>query len=228
MDPFAGQPVYTGKFPVAWSEVIVIPVFKKGDRGDPSYYRPISLLSVVGKLCASYLNQKLASWIEDQNILSNEQAGFRKGRSTTDCCIFLSHLAEKYMTSHGNGLITSFIDLKSAFDSVPRDNLWIKLSHTSIGKRLLHLIKSLYQCTTLHVRCGLEGNLKKSISASGGWGGGVHQGGILAPMQLNLYLNYIQLDFHPPGLAETECPLLCMCMQTMLSCYHYQKLALNT
>ena len=85
--------------------------------------------------------------------MGKEQAGFRKGRSAIDDCMILSHLAEKYMSSHGNRIYTAFIDLKSAFDSAPGDILWSKLYKTSIDKRLLCLIKCLYQGTTLRVRC---------------------------------------------------------------------------
>ena len=141
-------------FPVCWSEALVQPAFKNGEE---------CLLSLVAKLYASSLNQKLGSWIGDQNILGNEQTGFRKDQSTIDHCILLSHLAEKYMTSYGNGLFTAFIYLKSAFDSIPRDKLWIKLCNTPISKRLLYLIKCLHQGTTLRTRCGREGELAKSL-----------------------------------------------------------------
>ena len=129
--------------PYSWLEAIVIPIYKKGNKDEPSNYRPISFPPIVGKLYARYLNNRLITWIEEEEILGNEQAGFRKNRSTFDHCIVLNHLAEKYMGCHGNGLFAAFIDLKSAFDSIPRGNLWEKLYSSSIDKRLLYLIRSL-------------------------------------------------------------------------------------
>ena len=105
-----------------------------------SAYLTVSLLSILGKLYARYRNNRLITWIEEEDILGNEQAGFRKNCSTFDHCIVLNHLAEKYMGCHGNGLFAAFIDLKSAFDSIPRGKLWEKFYSSSIDKRLLYLI----------------------------------------------------------------------------------------
>ena len=117
--------------------------------------------------------------------MRKEQSVFRKGRSAINHYMILSHLVEKYMSSHGNGRYTAFIDLKSAFDSVPRDILWSKLYKSSINKRPLYLIKCLYQGTILCVRCGTEGNLTQPIQANKG----VQQGCIIATTLFNLHLN---------------------------------------
>ena len=94
------------------------------------------------------------------------------------------------------------------------------LPHRKLGrgnKRLLYLIKCLYQSTTLHVRCGTEGDLPKPIQANKG----VRQGCILAPTLFNLSLNdllgwCLGTDFHPPRLAEIKCPLLLYADDTVL------------
>ena len=56
----------------------VIPVFKKGDRSQPTNYRPISLLSVFDKLLEKLMFSRLISYLEGNNILYNYQFGFRK------------------------------------------------------------------------------------------------------------------------------------------------------
>ena len=55
----------TGLMPDSWTNAILVPVFKKGDRLLPSNYRPISLLSIVGKLYARLLSNKLILWMSE-------------------------------------------------------------------------------------------------------------------------------------------------------------------
>ena len=60
-------------WPSIWKEARVVPVHKRKSKINPSNYRPISLLSVVGK-----------------SLLSNHQLGFRSGSSISDLLMFLS------------------------------------------------------------------------------------------------------------------------------------------
>ena len=61
----------------------VIPVFKKGDRSQPTNYRPISLLSIFDKLLEKLMYNKLVSYLDQNNLLYNYQFGFRKNYSTS-------------------------------------------------------------------------------------------------------------------------------------------------
>ncbi|XP_061472647.1 uncharacterized protein LOC133380093 [Rhineura floridana] len=133
--------------PDDWQMAIVVPIYKKGKRADPSNYRPISLLSVISRLYTSHLLEKLSSWLDDENLLADEQAGFRSGRSTVDQGLVLQHLVEKYSSPKGGALFTAFIDLKSAFDLVSRERLWEKLKDTNMDRCLLCLIHCLYEKT---------------------------------------------------------------------------------
>ena len=44
------------KFPMAFKEAKVIPLYKSGERSDPSNYRPISILSVLSKPVEKHIN----------------------------------------------------------------------------------------------------------------------------------------------------------------------------
>ena len=75
-------------------EGMIISLFKKGDRGDPSNYRGITLLNVVGKLFNKVLNYRLLQWLEEHNKLSESQAGFRFGRSCVDNIFILNEVIQ--------------------------------------------------------------------------------------------------------------------------------------
>ena len=67
-----------------WKEAIVIPVPEKGkDKKNPRSYRPISLLSCVGKLLERMVNRRLINHLESNNVLSPTQTGYRKHRRPT-------------------------------------------------------------------------------------------------------------------------------------------------
>ena len=53
-------------------------------RGNPAYYRPISLMNIWLKVVDKIISKRLQKHLEDNGHISDEQAGFRKGRSCTD------------------------------------------------------------------------------------------------------------------------------------------------
>ena len=75
----------TGDFPQCWSEATVIPIPKPGkNHSDPNNYRPISLTSCVCKTLERMINDRLIWFLENNNILTDIQCGFRKRKSTID------------------------------------------------------------------------------------------------------------------------------------------------
>ena len=53
--------------PVDWARGVIVPIYKDGDRSIPENYRGITLLSVVGKLYSTILNNRLREWLERNN-----------------------------------------------------------------------------------------------------------------------------------------------------------------
>ena len=75
----------SGIVPTDWTIGLIRPLYKKkGNPKDPNNYRGITLLSCLGKLFTSILNKRLTTYLESNDILGNEQAGFRNGHSTLD------------------------------------------------------------------------------------------------------------------------------------------------
>jgi len=72
-------------FPETWSQGLIFPLFKGGPisaRTDVGKYRGITLLSIIGKIYTDILNQRVSLWMEKECLLSDEQACFRRARST--------------------------------------------------------------------------------------------------------------------------------------------------
>ena len=78
-----------GVFPAAWKLALVTPVFKKGCMARPNNYRPIALLSVVGKVCEKIVYKKLYHFVSP--ILSDNQSGFRRKDGTAHQLTRLVH-----------------------------------------------------------------------------------------------------------------------------------------
>lgn len=135
----------TGIIPDPWLEGIIRPIYKRnGDPGQPENYRPITILSCFGKLFTAILNLRLNNFIKYNNILEENQAGFRSGYSTTDH-IFALHALTEILKLKKHKLFCSFIDFSKAFDSVWRVGLWIKLLSNSINGKVFRIIYNMYQ-----------------------------------------------------------------------------------
>ena len=55
----------------------ISPLFNRGNKQDPSNYRPISVLPTISKLLEKAVHMQLYSYLRDNNLLSQKQFGFR-------------------------------------------------------------------------------------------------------------------------------------------------------
>jgi hypothetical protein len=81
------------ELPEQWKESIIVPIYKKGDKTDCSYYRGISLLSTTYKILSNILLSKLTPYAE--KIIGEHQCGFRRNRSTTAHIFCVRQILEK-------------------------------------------------------------------------------------------------------------------------------------
>jgi hypothetical protein len=119
----------------------VLPIFKKADQTNPENYRPISLLSCVGKVFERVIFNHLYNYLNINNLISSQQAGFIPGYSTT------YQLIETYndiTTSLENkehvGIV--FLDISKAFDRVWHRGLFHKLRENGVGENMIKLLTS--------------------------------------------------------------------------------------
>ena len=132
---------FTEKFPADIKDPNITILFKKGDRAQCGNYRGISLLSVVGKVLADILLQRLKNLAE--RIYPQSQSGYRGGRSTIDGIFTLRQLMEKTREQRRNMYIV-FVDFTKAFDTVNRELLYLILSKLGCPPKFIRLIKNLY------------------------------------------------------------------------------------
>ena len=111
----------TGEWPTPWTQSLIITLPKKGNLQLCQNYRTISLISHSSKVMLKVILNRLKPQAEE--IIAEEQAGFRAGRSTTEQIFNLRILCEKYL-QHQQNLYHVFIDFKKAFDRVWHAALW--------------------------------------------------------------------------------------------------------
>ena len=115
------------KFPSNWNINIQSMIYKSGNHLDCNNYRGISITSCLGKLFTSVLQSRLLEFLEENNKLSDKQAAFRPGFSTTDHLFTLRSIVNKYIKASKGKLYVCFVDFHKAFDKVWRDGLFLKL-----------------------------------------------------------------------------------------------------
>ena len=116
-----------GECPDDWKTANVTPIHKKGDRTDPSNYRPVSLTSQVCKILESIVRTRVIEHINENNLMSEAQHGFREGRS---CLTNLLETLEAWtqIIEDGDGIDIAYLDFRKAFDLVSHKHLIYKMS----------------------------------------------------------------------------------------------------
>jgi hypothetical protein len=135
--------------PTEWTEGIICPIYKKGDRTICSNYRPITLLKVAYKIFTILINNRLSSIVESK--FEDCQMGFRPTRSTIDNIFIFRQIIEKYHEFNIE-LHNAFIDYTQAFNSVYRDKIIKCLNKYDIPSKLIKLIAKTLQDTKVRVK----------------------------------------------------------------------------
>ena len=94
-------------------------------------YRPISVLPICMKIFEKLVHKQLSVYLDRNNIISENQSGFRPMHSTQTCLLKVSDYLLENMNS-GNFTGAVFLDLKKAFDTVHHGRLIRKLHHFGV------------------------------------------------------------------------------------------------
>ena len=178
-----------GSLPAAWSLCAITPIHKNGAVTEPGNYRGIAVGTVLAKLYATLLNSRLTHWAEANGLRATGQAGFREDHRCSDNLLVMRTIIEQQRVSKAP-LYTCFVDLRKAYDSIPRDLLWTKLEGLGVHGWFLDSIKALYGAVPMAVKTaqGLTGTFMSAM--------GVKQGCPLSPTLFGLYLDDLEDAMH--------------------------------
>ena len=172
----------TSTVPTLWKSAKVNPIFKSGNPDLVENYRPISILPILSKLLERTVHDQLYSYLENNNLLSDCQFGFRKRRSTKLAATLLCDSVRK---SFEDGLLVGclFLDLSKAFDTMGHSIILEKLIlHGVLGPELSWVTDYLFNRTQT-VNINNHSSTKETITS------GVPQGSILGPLLFIVFFN---------------------------------------
>ena len=179
------QSLETGIFPDALKIAKVKPLFKKGDNCCLNNYRPISLLPTISKIFERVMYIQLYTYFNANNLLSEQQYGFRSQHSTELACVKLVDYIYKNMDNIRDVKIPAsiFLDLSKAFDTLNFDILLGKLKYYGIEGTSLNLIKSYLTNRFQYVQFENSESGLREITT------GIPQGSILGPLFFSVFIN---------------------------------------
>mgnify|MGYP000415626391 CR=1 FL=1 len=176
--------IWNGKYsiPSEWRKAIVIPILKPNKPPHEISYRPISLTSVLAKVMERMVMARLNWFLESQELLTVEQAGFRPNLSTAyQLTKFTQDIKESF--NNKESILALFIDFQNAYDKVWRNKLIWKLQNLGIKDNMLRWCKSFITQRWISTEHNKQRSPYKQTRT------GLPQGAVSSTTLFNVYVN---------------------------------------
>jgi len=206
LDQIFNHCIRKGTYPKRLKCAQVVPIHKGGQKDICNKYRPISLVSPINKIFEKLFYSRLYSYIEQHNMLSTNQYGFRSGLSTS---LAVYDIHENFLQNKEKGLTTCavYCDLSKDFDTLDHEILLWKLEHFCGVRGLPHkLFTSYLQERQQYTVVGEYRSTTRGVTL------GVPQGSSLGPLLFALYVNDLpQASDLTPALFADDTLLTISC-----------------
>ena len=169
------------EIPQEWKDATIKVLHKKSDLSDCNNFRGISLVSHAGKVLLKIVANRLSDFCEAQQILPEEQCGFRPARFTIDMMFVVRRLQE-LGRQRKIPLYMCFVDLQKAYDSVDRELLWKVLARAGVPSVMIDVIHQFHDGMRARVRMD-DGELSEWFEVTQG----LRQGCVLSPLLFSIF-----------------------------------------
>ena len=188
----------SGKFPETWKKANVLRSHKKESRQIKNNYRPISLLSICGKIFEKLVFDCSYEHLNGNQLITHNQSG----DSAINQLLYITHsihtASEEYPSRETRAV---FLDISKAFDKVWHAGLIFKLQSNCISGPLLVLIES---CLSNRKQCVVLNGKSSNWSPNSS---GVPQGSVLGPLFFLVYIYIIHFEYNMRSFGQAI-PLL--------------------
>lgn len=174
----------TGKFPESWKQSMVTPIAKIKNAIKCEDFRPVNALPVCEKLLEKVVSKQLEEYFEKNNLLIEQQSGFRQKHSCETALNMVIASWKEEMAARRR-IVCVFLDFKRAFETIDREILLVKLESYGVKDRELRWFREFLSNRTQRTKVG------KSVSDALRIDLGVPQGSVLGTLLFSIYINDI-------------------------------------